>query len=69
MATDLPDWVAKAASGAASKRLSRKARPNVSTMPAEGSQAISQRLKQMTAAESHNVFRPDIYRVSNGYLN
>jgi len=27
------------------------------------------KLRTQAAARSHNVFRPDIYRVSEGYLN
>lgn len=36
--------------------------------PASSSDA-AQAIRAQTAVHSHNVFRPDVYRVSEGYLN
>lgn len=43
-------------------------RPIQSTQPA-ASTTEAKAIRQEAAARSHNVFRPDIYRVSEGYLN
>jgi hypothetical protein len=47
-------------------------RPKISLGPTEapGSASVSaQAIRSQTAVRSHNVFRPDVYRVSEGYLN
>jgi hypothetical protein len=47
-------------------------KPKISLGPTEspGSADIAARaIRSQTAVRSHNVFRPDVYRVSEGYLN
>jgi len=39
------------------------------TMPAQASEVQAKAIRSAAVAKSHNVFRPDIYRVSEGYLN
>jgi len=39
------------------------------TMPAQASEVQAKAVRSAAVAKSHNVFRPDIYRVSEGYLN
>lgn len=50
------------------KRMKRTPKPIASSAP-QASATQAQAVRQATAARSHNVFRPDIYRVSEGYLN
>ncbi len=38
-------------------------------MPAQGATDVAKAVRSQAVARSHNVFRPDIYRVSEGYLN
>ena len=47
----------------------RTPRPSSNTAPAAAAATQSASLRAQTAAQSHNVFRPDVYRVSEGYLN
>lgn len=44
-------------------------RPGSNTKPIQAAAVQSSALRAQTAAQSHNVFRPDIFRVSDGYLN
>jgi hypothetical protein len=37
--------------------------------PANPTTAVPEALRSQTAARGHNVFRPDIYRVSEGYIS
>jgi len=39
------------------------------TLPGPASRTQVAAIRNAAAATSHNVFRPDIYRVSEGYLN
>jgi len=75
MRTDLPTW-AQAVMNKAGKAapLPSKPLPPVgggapSSQPAAASQAQVAAVRNAAAATSHNVFRPDVYRVSGGYLN
>lgn len=47
------------------------AKPSVKLGPTEDSapKTAATAIRSQAAATSHNVFRPDIYRVSEGYLN
>ncbi len=71
MATEMPAWVKQAQADMRqrmhSPKFTPKARPD--TQPAEGVGAVASAVRNQTVARSHNTFRPDIYRVSEGYLN
>lgn len=71
MATDMPAWVqrslARERDRMNSPKYTPRARPD--TQPAEGPAAVSKAVRSEAVARSHNTFRPDIYRVSEGYLN
>jgi hypothetical protein len=82
MATDnLPAWVHTGVNKLSRERIGKpihipvanhqpvSAKPVLSTQPAQASTVQAKALRAQTAAQSHNVFRPDIYRVSEGYLN
>ena len=66
--TSRPGWIG-IASPSPVKGVQRTPKPRISTMPTDASAVQSKALRAQTAAQSHNVFRPDIYRVSEGYLN
>lgn len=68
MASSQPGWISIVTppTGGGVRRMPRPAR---STLPGEASAVQSKALRSQTAAQSHNVFRPDIFRVSEGYLN
>jgi len=53
------------------RRMERKAQPisRPSTQPAGVDSVAAQAVRRQAVAQSHNTFRPDIYRVSEGYLN
>lgn len=63
-----PSWVS-IATPAPVKGFQRTPKPRSSTMPGQASAVQAQAVRAAAAASSHNVFRPDIYRVSEGYLN
>lgn len=71
MATDMPEWVQRTMATERmrmhSPKYTPKARP--STQPAEGPASTARAVRSEAVARSHNTFRPDIYRVSEGYLN
>lgn len=82
MVTDgMPKWVKSGINKVAVQRIGKpvhipvanhqpvSAKPVLSTQPAQASEVQAKSLRSQTAAQSHNVFRPDIYRVSEGYLN
>ena len=68
MASNIPSWVSIATPSPV-KGFQRTPKPRTSTMPGEASAVQAKALRSQTAAQSHNVFRPDIFRVSEGYLN
>jgi hypothetical protein len=71
MLNEIPAWMQSASKRAVGQGI-RKPKPikaSQSTMPAQASAVQAQALRTQTAAQSHNVFRPDIFRVSEGYLN
>lgn len=70
MATEVPAWV-KRMEGMRDRMHSPKYTPRArpDTQPAEGPVAVSKAVRSEAVARSHNTFRPDIYRVSEGYLN
>lgn len=49
----------------------RKVQPiqRSATPPVTGTNATARAVRSEAVASSHNTFRPDIYRVSEGYLN
>ncbi len=68
MLNEIPAWMQSTSKRAVGQGI-RKPKPIQSTMPAQASAVQAQALRAQTAAQSHNVFRPDIFRVSEGYLN
>lgn len=45
-------------------------KPKIKLGPTDASpQTAASAIRSQAAVSSHNVFRPDIYRVSEGYLN
>lgn len=46
-----------------------KRTPRIINSSIEGAAATQKAVRQQSVARSHNTFRPDIYRVSEGYLN
>ena len=46
----------------------KTAAPMANSYP-QAAASVQQTLKQQTGLIGHNVFRPDIYRVSEGYLS
>lgn len=71
MATDMPAWLKKAQGDMQSRMHSPKYQPTSrqSMQPAVGSASTARAVRSQAVATSHNTFRPDIYRVSEGYLN
>lgn len=71
MATDMPAWLQRAREDMQSRMHSPKYQPRASrsTLPAQASQEQAQAVRSETSQRGHNVFRPDIYRVSEGYMN
>lgn len=67
--TDRPGWIGMATPVSPGKGVRRTPKPRQDTAMAQASAVQSQALRSQTAAQSHNVFRPDIFRVSEGYLN
>ena len=69
MATDMPAWLKRAQGDMQHRMHSPKYQPTTlpSTQPA-GAGVESSAIRKGAAASSHNTFRPDIYRVSEGYL-
>jgi len=70
MATEMPAWVERM-EGMRDRLHSPKFTPRnkPTTLPATGANATAQAVRSQAVAHSHNTFRPDIYRVSEGYLN
>jgi len=68
MASNIPAWMQRASQNVVGHPV-RTPKPRTNTMPMDASAVQSKALRAQTAAQSHNVFRPDIYRVSEGYLN
>jgi len=66
--TSMPSWIG-IASPAPVKGFQRTPKPRSSTMPGEAAAVQAKAIRTAAAASSHNVFRPDIFRVSEGYLN
>lgn len=69
MATEMPSWLKKAQGDMQHRMHSPKYQPisQPSTQPI-GPTVESAAIRKGAAASSHNTFRPDIYRVSEGYL-
>lgn len=67
MVTDGPAWTRNLSR---SGGVERKPRP-IKTRPAEpaGGSTTAAVVRSQAVASSHNTFRPDVYRVSEGYLN
>jgi hypothetical protein len=71
MPTDMPGWLQNARKDMQDRMHTPKYKPR----PVQGagvqraSEAQSGAIRRATAVSGHNVFRPDIYRVSEGYLN
>jgi hypothetical protein len=63
-----PSWLSIATPSPV-KGFQRTPKPRPQTMPGEAAAVQAKAIRTATAASSHNVFRPDIYRVSEGYLN
>lgn len=67
--TNAPSWVSMVTPVTPGKGVQRTPKPRAVSQQAEASVVQSKALRAQTAAQSHNVFRPDIFRVSEGYLN
>lgn len=67
--TSRPSWASMVTPMTPGKGVQRVPKPRTNTAAADASAVQSQAVRAATAASSHNVFRPDIFRVSEGYLN
>lgn len=67
--TNRPTWASMVTPMTPGKGVQRVPKPRVATQEAAASSVQAQAVRAATAASSHNVFRPDIFRVSEGYLN
>lgn len=61
-----PEWTTAVPTN---RRVNRKPKLKLGPTAQDGAAVSSAAVQQQTAASGHNVFRPDIYRVSEGYLN
>jgi hypothetical protein len=69
MATEMPAWLKRAQGDMQHRMHSPKYQPisQPSTQPAAAGVEAGA-IRREAASRSHNTFRPDIYRVSEGYL-
>lgn len=51
------------------KPSTRLSEPRLGVLPSKSPNDTAQAVRQQAASSGHNVFRPDIYRVSEGYMN
>lgn len=47
----------------------RLSEPRLGVLPSKSPSDTAQAVRQRATSSGHNVFRPDIYRVSEGYMN
>jgi hypothetical protein len=71
MATDMPAWLQGARKDMQSRMHSPKFKPRPigGTLPGQASEVQAKAVRSATATGGHNTFRPDVYRVSEGYLS
>lgn len=67
--TNTPSWVSMVTPVTPGKGVQRTPKPRSQTQQSNASAVEAKAVRSQAAAQSHNVFRPDIYRVSEGYLN
>lgn len=67
---DMPKWVLNAAAQARTRSPKLAGKPaGVHILPGQASPTAAAAIRMQAASTSHNTFRPDVYRVSEGYLN